>query len=288
MPLSACSPAPTPTAQFVETNARWLHYKIMGKGPKVILLHGASGSLLDWSFKLMDLLAKDYQVLAFDRPGLGHSDAADDATLGEQAKIMRDAARVLGFGKAALVGHSFGGSVALKWALDAPQTVQSLLLLAAPSHLWEGSASRLYDLTNTPALGWLFSQTVPILATEARTKATIAAIFNPQTVPDGYVKHIQPALITRPATYRRNAAQVGLLKQQIREMAPRYPELTMPIELIHGTADTIVGLDIHSAPFARRMPNARLTRLEGVGHMLHHTNPDAFTSALKRLTQDTT
>ena len=66
-------------------------------------------------------------------------------------------------------------------------------------------------------------------------------------------------------------------------MAPRYPSLAMPVEIVHGTADTTVSLSIHSEAMARQVAGARLTRLEGIGHMPHHVALPAVKAALDRL-----
>lgn len=274
-----------PPGEFVTVGTKKLHYKKAGSGPPVILLHGASGNLLDWTHSRFDELARNYTVLAFDRPGLGYSDAADDHSLSAQADLMRLAAEQLGIPNATLIGQSFGGSVALAWALDAPAQVNGLVLISAPSQVWPGSAGRLYDIANLPVLGYALSTLVPVLASERRIKQAVATIFAPQDVPVGYLDHVQPELSIRPQTFRNNTSQVGSLKPQIRDMVPRYPTLKMPIELIHGTADEVVPAEIHSQPFAATQSNARLTLLDGIGHMPHHTSPKALFEALARITQ---
>jgi len=130
LPLAACAGTPQmsqpPSGQFITVSGKRLHYTMAGEGPPVILLHGASGNFLDWTFGRFDELAKTHKVLAFDRPGLGFSDAADDPSLSSQVALMVEAARQLGMERATVVGHSFGGAVALAWALDAPETVKDI------------------------------------------------------------------------------------------------------------------------------------------------------------------
>lgn len=65
-------------------------------------------------------------------------------------------------------------------------------------------------------------------------------------------------------------------------MEPNYPKLTLPVEIIHGSADTTVPIDIHAIPLSKRLPNAHLTVLDGIGHMPHHSNPDEIVAAIKR------
>ena len=275
---------PAVAGDTVTVDGRRLHYVRAGSGPPLVLIHGASGTHRDWTFFHMARLTERYEVFAFDRPGIGASDAARGPLgLSGQADLMRAAMAVLGHERVTLVGHSYGGSVALNWAVGSPESVAALVLLAAPSLVWEGSPGRLYDLTNTPVIGWAFSELVPYIASEARIARSIERIFAPQPVPEGFRAHVGIRAAVQPTMFRRNAAMVGALKDDIRQMIPRYDTLTMPIELIHGEDDTIVRNAIHSAPFAEMVPTARLTALPGVGHMPHHARPDLLDTALARV-----
>ena len=269
--------------QFVSVEGKRLRYRMAGDGPPVILLHGASGNLSDWTFDHFDDLARNHTGLVFDRPGLGLSDPPDDPSLSTQARLMRLAAQKLGMERATIVGHSFGGSIALAWALDAPAFVEGLVLLSAPSHVWPGSAGRLYDIAGIPVVGYLFSQLVPVLANERRIRQAVAAIYAPQEVPEGYIAHVDAQISVQADVFRANTAQIGALKPQIREMVPGYAGLTIPVEIIHGRADEVVPAQIHSEPLSKVLPNGRLTLLDGIGHMPHHVAPDVFRKALSRV-----
>jgi pimeloyl-ACP methyl ester carboxylesterase len=56
----------------------------------------------------------------------------------------------------------------------------------------------------------------------------------------------------------------------------------MPIEIVHGEADTIVPLQVHSIPLSRLAPNAQLVILPGLGHMPHHNAPEEVVAAVDR------
>jgi pimeloyl-ACP methyl ester carboxylesterase len=56
----------------------------------------------------------------------------------------------------------------------------------------------------------------------------------------------------------------------------------MPVEIVHGTADDVVPIHIHSEPLANQIPGAVLTRLDGIGHMPHHSAPEAVKAAIHR------
>ena len=271
-------------AQFMTVGDARLRYLTAGKGRPVVCIHGASGNLGDWSFGPMQRLATNRHVIAFDRPGLGLSDPVEPVeSLTTQARILRQATARLGHDRVTLVGHSYGGAVALAWALDAPDSVDGMILLGAPNQVWPNNISMFYDIMNVPILGSVLARTLPSFASNARIEAAVAELFAPQTPPPGYLAHLRPELSLKPAVVRANARQMGNLKPQIAAMVPHYPELPMPIEVIHGTADSIVPIAIHAEKFVTQAPKSRLTRLEGVGHMPHHAAPDALDAALARL-----
>jgi pimeloyl-ACP methyl ester carboxylesterase len=262
-----------------------VHFERSGAGSPVVLLHGASGNLRDWTLRAAPEIARSHDVIAFDRPGLGLS--GWPATGGErasvQAALMRGALHRIGVGRVTLVGHSYGGSVALAWALDAPETLDGLMLLAAPSHVWPGGLAVTTDLLANPLSGPILARSLPPLLPDAYLRHAASAVFAPQAAPDGYVEHLQRRLLLDPGVLRRNARQLDALKPEIRSMVPRYPAMALPTEILHGTADSTVFIDIHSEVLARQLPRARLTRLDGIGHMPHHAALPEVLAALARL-----
>jgi pimeloyl-ACP methyl ester carboxylesterase len=86
----------------------------------------------------------------------------------------------------------------------------------------------------------------------------------------------------RRHSLRANGRQVWGLKPYVTRMAEEYPKLNLPVEILHGTADTTVPADIHAIPLSRLLPDAQLTLLPDVAHMPHHTNPEAVIDAIHR------
>ncbi|MEO1689801.1 MAG: hypothetical protein AAFU61_18065, partial [Pseudomonadota bacterium] len=107
----------------------------------------------------------------------------------------------------------------------------------------------------------LFSAFVP----EGYVDAIVASIFAPQSAPAGYIDHVGPALTLRRGSMRANARQVNGLRPHVVEMSARYGEISVPVEIVHGDADTIVPLSVHSAKVPDQIPGARLTVLEALG-----------------------
>jgi pimeloyl-ACP methyl ester carboxylesterase len=265
---------------FVTVEGQRIHYVMQGNGPDLVLIHGASGSVRDFTFALMDRLAKDYRVIAVDRPGLGHSDPIPDISLAAQARVIRDAVAQLGADSPIVLGQSYGGAVALAWALDGGPT--ALVLVGAPSLPWPGTLDPWYRITSTPVGRAFATPLAAAFVPESYIRSATATVFTPAAVPPGYEAHIGLPLIIRRATLATNTAQVNALRAELVTMEPHYAGLTLPIELIHGSADTIVPLDIHSSPLAKLLPNATLTVIPGAGHMPHHSHPEVVIAAIAR------
>lgn len=281
-----------PTGQLLDVGGREVHAHVQGSGPDLVLLHGASGSTRDFTFALVDRLAEDYRVIAFDRPGLGWTQRSDPAygrvltraaeSPAEQAAMLMAAADQLGVRRPVVLGHSYGGAVALAWGLARPEDTAALVIVSGASNPWPGGLGAFYTFTAT-ALG--AATIVPLITATApysRLGATLESIFTPDPVPMGYARHIGAGLTMRRDSLRANTRQVTGLKPHVEQMVTRYPTLPMPVEIVHGTADKVVPLEIHAEPLSRQIPGAVLTRLDGIGHMPHHAAPDAVVDAIDR------
>ena len=283
-----------PMGQFIEVNGRKVHVVVAGNGPDVVLIHGAGGNTREFTFNFMDRLTDRYRVIVFDRPGLGYTDRISDDFEGafnttaespaDQAEMLRAAALQLGAVRPIVLGHSYGGSVALAWGLNHPENAAGVVNLAGPSHPWPGDLSAYYTVNGSALGGALLSPMISAFASQNQIETAISGIFAPQGVPDGYIDHIGAPLTLRPHNFRANARQVNSLRPHIVEMATRYTsEFKMPLEIVHGDLDETVPLDIHSIPLNEAVSHARLTVLDGVGHMPHHANPNSIEAAIDRI-----
>jgi pimeloyl-ACP methyl ester carboxylesterase len=273
-----------PSGQFVTVNGLRLHYEVSGHGPDLVLIHGASGSLRDMTFALRDRLTDRYRVIVLDRPGLGHSDPLPEISLRAQARHIAAAMAELGVRDPVVVGQSYGGAVALAWALEAGPAVmpRALVLVGSPSLPWPGKLGLWYRITSTALGRALAIPPVSAFVPDSYVRQVMDTVFAPAPAPQGYDDWLGTPLILRRTTLTVNTAQVNALRAELVAMQPRYPGLTLPVELIHGSADTIVPLDIHSGPLSRLLPNATLTVIDGAGHMPHHTHPETVIDAIGR------
>lgn len=273
-----------PAGQFVEVDGTRVHYVDEGQGPVVVLIHGSSGNLNDWTFDMVARLSDRYRVLAFDRPGLGYTDMIGrNASLAAQARLLSDAATALGAENPMVVGHSLGGAVALAWALERPDDLSGLVVLAGVSQPWDTGLSTYYQFMSNRALGPITANLVTAWTTGQMVDNSIESVFAPQSSPEGYGAHFGTGLTLRRFSLLENARQRASLLDHVQAMAPHYASISVPTEILHGDADATVGLNIHSVPLSQQIPDATLTVMEGVGHMPHHADPQAVVDAIDRL-----
>jgi pimeloyl-ACP methyl ester carboxylesterase len=120
-----------PTGHFLEIGGVRIHYVERGQGEPLVLLHGNGSMIQDFeSSGLIDLAAKKYRVITFDRPGYGHSDRPRGTiwTPEAQADLIHAALARIGVSRATVLGHSWGCSVAVALALKYPDAVSGLVL----------------------------------------------------------------------------------------------------------------------------------------------------------------
>lgn len=282
-----------PAGTFVEVAGARLHVVDLDarsqRSPDdlpVVLLHGASGNLEDLRLALGDRLAARHHVILVDRPGLGWSERlldADDMTPARQAAMLSELLERLDVGRAIVVGHSFGGTVATAMALDDPFRVAGLVLIAPVAHPWPGGISWYYSLAATPLLGPLFARTLALPVGALLMRPTVEIVFAPQSAPPDYVDRTATELVLRPQNFLDNARDVAGLEAYIATQTSRYAGITAPTIIITGDRDEVVSPELHSRTLAAAVPRSKLVVLEGIGHMPHHAAPDRVIAAIEEI-----
>jgi pimeloyl-ACP methyl ester carboxylesterase len=252
--------------------------------PPVVLLHGAGSNLEDMYLALAEPLAARHRVIFVDRPGQGFSSrkAGQGSSPSDQALVLRDLFDALGVGRAILVGHSWGGTLALAFALDYPARVAGLVLVAPPTHpgLWR--LSWLNKILAGP-IGWLFACTLAFPIGVPMIWPGTRAAFLPQTMPERYVRNSAALLVMRPPTLMANWADVGCLEAFLERQAERYRSLTAPTIFLVGDRDPLVPPARHGDKLVGAAPRVKLVVLPGFGHMLHHAAADRVAAAVEEI-----
>ena len=246
-------------------------------GPPIVMIHGASSNLETMRQPLGDMLVKNHRVILIDRPGHGWSTRADlaDSTPAIQGRMIDEALEKLGVTRAIFVVHSWAGALGARMALDDPERVAGLVMLAPVAYPWPGGVGWYNKLVTTPVIGPLLAYTITLPFGTFLTEPGVRSVFLPQTMPKDFVENTATPLVLRPREFLANAWDLVTLKAAVREQAPRYPDIRAPTVVIAGdNADKTVSTEIHSRPFAAAVPGAKLIVLPGVGHMVQNAAPE--------------
>jgi len=276
-----------PEGEILDVDGTSVHAVVMGSGPDVVLIHGSSGNTRDMTFALAPILAKSFRVIVFDRPGLGYSQSfnPDGETIVEQADILQKAAARLGADQPIVAGHSYGGAVSLAWAVTRPENISGLVLIAPAAVPWETPLDSFNRVSSTSLGNALILPLITAFIPDWYVETALENVFSPQKAPEGYARHFGPSLTLRRASMHANAKQRANLLGEITRLEPRYPEISVPTEIIHGTADTTVGLEWHSHRLVDRIPRAELIELDGIGHMPQVVAAPEVAAAIERAAQ---
>ena len=265
-----------PAGPFLDVDGVRLHYLDRGHGPPVVLLHGNATMVQDFEISgILDRLAQQYRVIAFDRPGFGHTNRPRSQawTPAAQAELVQRAIIQLGVRQAIVVGHSWGTLVAVSLALDHPADVRSLVLLSGyyfPTLRADVLAS---TPTAAPVLGDLLSYTVIPLLGRALRSRVFRKLFAPAAVPSRFQAEFPTELSLRPSQLKASAADTVLMTPSAAALASRYGELKMPIIIMAGTEDRIVNFASQSEHLDEVLGQSTLVPFPGAGHMIHHLVP---------------
>jgi pimeloyl-ACP methyl ester carboxylesterase len=264
-----------PRGRFVDVGGLRQHVVELGTdtgAPPLVLIHGAGCNLEDMRLALGERLAARHRVILIDRPGLGWSRRRGRGGNSPvyQATVLRGMLDRLGVERAIVVGHSWGGALALSFALDYPDRVAGLILLAPPLYPFPRSMTWLYTLFALPAFGWLYARTLALPLGVPFIGMAMASAFLPQLPPRGYIKRTAALLLLRPKVFLANARDVAGLGENLTTQPARYGTLAVPTVVMTGSVDMVVAPRRHALAFAAAAPGTKLVVLPGIGHMLHH------------------
>lgn len=252
----------------------------------VLLVHGASGNFADPHLALADrLTALGYRVISVDRPGHGWSDRQgprEQATRPErQAEWIRIALERSGVDRAIVVVHSLAGALGLAMAIEAPDFVQGLVLLAPASHPWPGGVDWYYHTATKPVIGPLFRWLVVPWAVRLNLAKGLRSVFAPNPMPPDYARRTRLLLMLRPWRFLTNAEDLVDFEAHVRRLQPRYRDVTAPTAVVTGDRDLVVYADIHSFGIKRDVPGATLSVIRDLGHSPHFARPDEVIAAIE-------
>jgi pimeloyl-ACP methyl ester carboxylesterase len=276
-----------PAGRFVTANGIKLHYLEKGSGPVIVLLHGNGATSDDFRLSgLIDALAYEHRVIAFDRPGFGYSERPRGTvwTPEAQAGLLAEALRQLGVAQAVVLGHSWGTMVALAMGLDHPGLARGLVLLSGYYYPSVRMDVALLTGPAIPVIGDVMSHTVSPLLGRLLWPGFVKRVFSPRPV-DAAFRRWPKWMSLRPSQVRAEAAETALMIPSAAGLQQRYPELAMPVTIFTGDGDKINQAAHNALRLHRELLQSELHTVPDTGHMVHYAAQDEIVSAVRRIVE---
>lgn len=251
--------------QTLETGSWFIRYHQSGRGPHLVLLHGIGANLFCWRW-IIPILCKDFTVTALDLPGFGQSSKPLDASYGldDQCERLEKIFAQLGIRDSYIVGNSMGGNIALWYALNHPDQVRGLALIAPATSArliplalerWAWLSLPIAFMLTRTAMRWAHGRTVSKtqLVDMDRVEETFRTYGGRQDAVRSFMK----------AT---SAIRDHRLNQQLEKLIPR-------VLILWGSKDKLVNRKVIDTLEAA-LPKAESHVHIGGGHHLQEDEPE--------------
>jgi pimeloyl-ACP methyl ester carboxylesterase len=275
--------------EFVTIHGHRRAFVKVGSGPAVLLLHGLGRDHTTWD-PVIEVLSRRHTVIAPDLLGHGQSDKPRaDYSVGGFANGMRDLLTVLGIDKVTVVGHSFGGGVAMQFAYQFPERTERLVLVASGGLGPEVNPA--IRAVTTPG----FHEVMSVLTLPGLRHLGVAGLRTLSALPFGPTRDLDEAAeifdsFKDPAArhaIRHVVRAVVDWRGQVVSMADRaYLTEAMPVCVIWGREDRIIPVR-HAATAARLAPGARVEVIPDAGHFPHKDDPERFGQIVRDFVRST-
>jgi pimeloyl-ACP methyl ester carboxylesterase len=247
---------------------------------ELVLLHGQPGSPADWEL-LADRLPAQFHAVATDRPGYGSS-RLPAGGFAANARAVLDDLDARGIGRAVLVGHSYGGGVALAAASLAPHRVEAVVLLAS---VGPGCVNGWDRLLAAPGIG-PFCALMAWRLTPWIARARLALIGRWRGRPLGPDEHVNWQVWGHAGggrgagpLWRTFLAEQRALLRELGELEHAISSVQAPVLLLADPQDILVPVGT-ARRLEQALPQARLRFVEDAGHHLPRRAPDAVAEAI--------
>ena len=263
--LAACPsfhPAPLPGAPagatFVDVDGVHVHYKEMGAGPAVVLIHGYGASLESWA-GVMPALGQTHRVIAVDLKGFGWTSRPEgDYSPQAQAQLVWGVLDKLGVGDVAIVGHSWGTSVALAMAVAHPERTRRVALFDA--YVYDEQVPSFFRWAQKSGLGEVL---FGLFYKERIEDRAPLAYYDARWITQARVERVERDL-DKPGT---TAAALAVARgHHFAELHAQLAHFAKPVLLLWGANDEVTPVT-YGYRLANELANAEIKVYEHCGHI---------------------
>ncbi len=255
--------APASGAQFLQTRSGRIHVVDVGDGPVVLLIHGSGRSIADWREGVVERLAPNHRVIAFDCYGFGFSDRNQEFVYGYDLWVQQaiDLLDALAIDQVTVVGVSVGGTLACILAADHPERVDHVVTIGT-------------GMTIDPA------QIIPAIPGVGELMMAKETMSGPASSPQN--------LAALEAAYRIKGTRSALLsyiRRQFMIDGPRlfwsvFEDVRAPVLHVSGAEDR--NIPPEAARALSKRTQGQFMLIPGAGHNVHTDAPDRLVDEIER------
>ncbi|MGV0581145.1 alpha/beta hydrolase [Mycolicibacterium elephantis] len=273
---------PAADGQYLSLRGKDIHYvEQPGQGVPVVLIHGLPGTHKDFDPVMPKL--QGLHVVSFDRPGFGWSQGGW-LPYQEQIDLVHEMLTRLDLAPAILVGHSFGGTLALGVARRYPQDVAGMVLVAPGAGGLRSSTpdlmqARFIRFSQLPVIRPVLDATAGNLIRKVSATAGAGHAFDPEPVDPGYEQRLLSVTMT-PGNLAALASDQLEFDDTARWVDENVPQIEVPSVIIGAEGDQLVDFD-HARRLAADLPNSELITVDG-SHMIPYSHPDVLADQVRR------
>ena len=261
-----------PLGYFKNIDGYNIHYTDIGSGQPIVLLHSQPANE-----RQFDVLKENYRVISIDRPGMGYSEGPNENSserLFIQAEIISKLLQEITDEKSIVVGHSYGGALALSLALHEEKNLKKLILVNTASHPWKGDGVWLpFKIITNPLIGKIFSRTYAMIYGKSVIDRSADDNFPNNKPTPGFINRVGAELTLRPATLESYALDAINLKSALSKQFRNYENLTIPVTILAGVGDRVTPNKTHSFQLHKDIKHSKLIELNNVEHSIPELNP---------------
>lgn len=256
--------------KFIDVDGINIRYRYFGTGVEtLVFIHGLAASL-DYWYKLVPDLAKYYKIVTFDLPGHGHSDKPIlDYSTQFYLQFLEKFIKYLQIKNFTLIGHSFGGGIALKFTIMHPESVKKLILLSNTG--FSKKIILFFRLLTIPGLRNILTK----VSLNKVKKFLLLGAYDESVITKDLIDRMHQ-IVLQPgfhhmlfSTLKYTITFFGVKRTVYEEIIDKLPSVMVPILLIWGSEDKILPLQWQQQALKRCYATDRVIVLLQCGHLIH-------------------
>jgi pimeloyl-ACP methyl ester carboxylesterase len=273
---------PLGDGKYISLHGKEIHYfEQPGQGVPVVMIHGQPGSYKDFDPVVAEL--PGLHLISIDRPGFGWSKGGW-LPYQEQIEVVHELLTALKLAPAVLVGHSFGGTLALGVAQRYPQDVASLILVAPAagglrSKTMDVLQARFIRFSQWPVVGTIVEATVGDVIKRIAAMSGVQDAFAPEPVDPAFGQRLLSVGMS-PGNLDALASDELQFNDTSRWVDENVPQIRAPSVIIGALDDHLVEID-HVRRLAQTLPGSELVTVDG-NHVIPYTHPDVMATQIRR------